>query len=280
MTAGVPTHDLGDIFVAIAPAPGILAGIPETHVHQRVGTSRSPDPAFERMIETADNGRATASWNAAGDPKADKVALRAMGEGVGASCEQHMRCLPTRMITRALRSCYAPPTTVTRAMLRARVLSALAASAIALAGCDSASEPSSAASADTQAVKYADCMRASGVPNFPDPGSNDALPNPASPAFKAAKEACAKLQPPGLHLSGPPEPSAAELRVALAFARCMRKHGFSHFPDPLTTLSDVTTLTLGSGEYFPDPGPTEVQSPAFRQAAKACGVQLPASPPP
>jgi hypothetical protein len=31
---------------------------------------------------------------------------------------------------------------------------------------------------------------------------------------------------------------------------------------------------LGRGEYFPNPGPTEIQSPAFKWAAKACGVQL------
>jgi hypothetical protein len=51
---------------------------------------------------------------------------------------------------------------------------------------------------------------------------------------------------------------------------------FTHFPDPLTTVSDVATLTLAPGEYFPAIGSgTEVQSPALRQAAKACGVQLP-----
>jgi hypothetical protein len=185
------------------------------------------------------------------------------------------------MMTRGLPCCYALPPTVMRAMPPARFLAALAVCAVALAACDSSSQkPSSAGSADTQALRYADCMRANGVPNFPDPGSNGALPNPFSPAFEAAKKACAKLQPVGMRLSGPPEPSAAELRVALAFARCMRAHGFSHFPDPLTTVSDVATLTLGPGEYFPDPGPTEVQSPAFRQAGKACGVQLPAGPAP
>ena len=119
-----------------------------------------------------------------------------------------------------------------------------------------------------------------GVPSFPDPSSNGRLPNPALPAFRAAKKACAKLQPAGLHLHGPPEPSAAELRAALTFARCMRKHGVSRFPDPFRTVSLVATLTLGPGEYFPAPGPTEFQSPAFRHAAKACGLQLPAGPPP
>ncbi len=116
-------------------------------------------------------------------------------------------------------------------------------------------------------------MRANGVPTFPDPGSNGRLPNPALPAFQTAKKACARLQPVGLHLSGPAPPSAAELRAARAFARCMRSRGFSQFPDPLTSYGPG--FTLGRGEYFPNIGITDVQSPAFRQAAKACGVQLP-----
>jgi hypothetical protein len=181
----------------------------------------------------------------------------------------------------ALRRCYAPPRTVERVRPPACLLVVLAVCAIALAACGSSPKPSSAVSDDTQAVKYADCMRANGVPNFPDPGSNGALPDPALPAFRAAQKACAQLQPAGLHLHGPPEPTAAELRAALAFARCMRTHGFMRFPDPLTTVSDVATLTLAPGEYFPAIGNgTEVQSPAFRQAAKACGVQLPSLPPP
>jgi hypothetical protein len=161
----------------------------------------------------------------------------------------------------------------------ARLLAALAVCAITLPACGSSSKPGSSGSADTQAVKYADCMRANGMSNFPDPGSNGALPNPALPAFRAAEKACAKLQPVGMHLGGPPAPSAGELRAARAFAQCMRAHGLSHFPDPLTTYGPG--LTLGRGEYFPAPGPAEVfRSPAFRQAAKACGLQLPAGPPP
>jgi hypothetical protein len=166
-------------------------------------------------------------------------------------------------------------------MVPARLLAALVVCAIALAACGSASKPTSFRSGDTLALKYADCMRANGEPSFPDPGSNGALPNPASPAFQAAMKACAKLQPADMHLHGPPEPSAAELRAALKFARCMRTHGVPQFPDPLTTVSLVATLTLGPGEYFPAPGPTEVfHSPAFRHAAKACGLQLPTGPPP
>jgi hypothetical protein len=111
-----------------------------------------------------------------------------------------------------------------------RVLAALAVCAIVSAACGSSPKPSTSGSADTQAVKYADCIRANGTPNFPDPGSNGRL------------------------------------------TRCMRAHGLSHFPDPLTTYGPG--LTLGRGEYFPDTSPGEVQSPAFRPAATACGLQL------
>ena len=164
-------------------------------------------------------------------------------------------------------------------MPSARLLAALAVSAIALAACGAASKPESSGSAGTQPVKYADCMRANGLPSFPDPGSSGALPNPALPAFRAARQACAKLQPVGLHLGGPAAPSAVELRAALAFARCMRAHGFAHFPDPLTTYGPG--FSLGRGEYFPDLGTsgTEIQTPAFRHAARSCGVQLPTGPP-
>ena len=72
-------------------------------------------------------------------------------------------------------------------------------------------------------------------------------------------------------------PSAAQLRFALAFAQCMRIHGFPQFPDPLTTTPDQPNLTLGPGIYFPINSTTDFQSPSpvFRQAAKACGERLP-----
>src|SRR5579862_4231625 len=57
------------------------------------------------------------------------------------------------------------------------------------------------------ALKYAECMRADGVPKFPDPrgGGGFVFPagagiDPSSPAFKAAQAKCLKLMPGG----GPP----------------------------------------------------------------------------
>ena len=69
---------------------------------------------------------------------------------------------------------------------------------------------------------------------------------------------------------------------ALAFAQCIRTHGFPQFPDPIATAQDPGQgyFTLGRGMYFPQNSPTEFGSAAFVHAAKACGVQLPDLPPP
>jgi hypothetical protein len=155
--------------------------------------------------------------------------------------------------------------------------------AFAIAACGGSTNPSANAASNpsspsTQVVKYADCLRTHGMPNFPDPNSNGAnapLPAPTP----GAERACAKLQPLGMHLHGPPAPSATRLRAALVFARCMRRQGLSQFPDPLTTVPDVPNFTLAPGEYFPLDSSTQVQSPAFRHAAKACGVRLPTGAP-
>jgi len=120
-------------------------------------------------------------------------------------------------------------------------------------------------------------MRSNGVTNYPDPttsGRPQSLSqiNPNSSTFQTAYKACQKYASNGV--GAPPEPSPAELRVALAFAQCVRKHGFPQFPDPLTTVSLQATFTLGWGMYFLINGTYHVMSPAFMRAAKACGVQL------
>jgi hypothetical protein len=126
------------------------------------------------------------------------------------------------------------------------------------------------------ALRFANCMRSNGVGHYPDPSSSGRPQSlnridPNSPTFQTAYEACRKdLKSSGV---GPPAPSAGQLRFALVFARCLRKHGFPQFPDPLTTYGPG--FTLGRGMYFPDNSSYHVQSSAFVHAAKACGVQLP-----
>ncbi len=129
-------------------------------------------------------------------------------------------------------------------------------------------------------LRFSECMRSNGVTNYPDPSSN-ARPlstnhiDPNSPTFRRAYTACRKDASSGG--VGPPAPTAAQLRAALAFAQCIRTHGIAQFPDPLTTYGPG--FTLGTGEYFPNTGTYQVMSSAFTHAAKACGVQLPSGPP-
>lgn len=160
-------------------------------------------------------------------------------------------------------------------------LIALTACAVAIGGCGSSSDPATAATRGfAQAIKFSECMRAHGVPDFPDPKSAGGgiqiklSPgmNPFSPAFKAAQTACHALMPGGGPGSGPP--SAQAKAQLLKIAQCMRAHGITDFPDP--TLTQPTgpgnnSLVLGRGGVFlAVPNTIDVNSPAFGRAAKAC----------
>jgi hypothetical protein len=136
----------------------------------------------------------------------------------------------------------------------------------------------------SQAVKFATCMRANGVPNFPDPTSGGGIQiapgsglKPQSPAFQAAQHRCGKLLPGGG--PGVRRPTSAQFVAGLAFARCMRAHGLPHFPDPLASAPSGSgpIISLRGMMFKPGPGLDPV-SPGFHRAASACGVRLP--PPP
>jgi hypothetical protein len=161
-------------------------------------------------------------------------------------------------------------------------LTALA-GAVALAACGSSSKPDTSASSEKPTLKFAQCMRAHGISNFPDPTGNGLQIggtgiNPQSPAFQAAQRVCEKLLPSG----GPPtHMSASELRRAFAFARCMRSNGVPSFPDPTqgaAPSNDESVLAL-KGMFFKIGPGTALESPAFREAAQRCGVKLPTGPP-
>jgi hypothetical protein len=63
--------------------------------------------------------------------------------------------------------------------------------------------PAQAQQVKAQGLRFARCVRAHGVPNFPDPDSSGRIPDPATvgvdqgaPKFKAANQACRKDRPP------------------------------------------------------------------------------------
>jgi len=54
-----------------------------------------------------------------------------------------------------------------------------------------------------QALQFSRCVRANGVPGFPDPAADGRIPDPAtagidqgSPKFQAANQACRRYRPP------------------------------------------------------------------------------------
>jgi hypothetical protein len=60
-------------------------------------------------------------------------------------------------------------------------------------------------------------------------------------------------------------------------AQCMRAHGISDFPDPRatapanSTLNEYSEITNYMGVYLLFPASINMQSPAWNQAAAACG---------
>ncbi len=90
-----------------------------------------------------------------------------------------------------------------------------------------------------QAVKFAACMRANGVKQFPDPDASgqltiDGIANGSSldtnsAAFKQAISACKDLEPAGF--TGHKR-SSQEQANAIKFAQCIRNNGVKDFPDP------------------------------------------------
>lgn len=154
--------------------------------------------------------------------------------------------------------------------------------AIALTACGSSAKPTGG---DAAAIRFAACMRAHGVSDFPDPspGGGIQIPsgdNPRAPAFQSAQHACSKLLPKGGPLSGPVSESR-KLQM-LRLAECMRRHGLSTFPDPTSTPPQPGN---GAGIAFGAPGSfiavpqTLLQSPAFKGAAAACGFPGAGRPP-
>lgn len=171
---------------------------------------------------------------------------------------------------------------------RARTISGIACGCVALTACGSTGAPSgtvtnganSSPAGPNPALQLAKCMRAHGVPNFPDPSARGGIDldgtglNPQSPAFQSARHACKRFLPN----RGQPRTltvTAAQKRAALAFAECMRTHGEPDFPDPTSTVSTTPELAL-HGMLFPVGAGLDPNSPAFRQAMTACGVKPPA----
>jgi hypothetical protein len=140
------------------------------------------------------------------------------------------------------------------------------------------SSQSGSSSPGSEAVAYSACVRAHGVPNFPDPkitvhgngvsvaiGINPSISN--NPHFKSAQQACSKLLPnggPGEEGSHPISPQ--EQSEYLRAAACIRSHGIPNFPNP--------TFESG-GVHIPKTAGVNLHSAQARAAEEACQSLIP-----
>lgn len=142
-----------------------------------------------------------------------------------------------------------------------------------------------------QRLAMATCMRAHGVPSFPDsPANGGPIGISAGPGgtvtiggaavaqttLRAAFQKCQSKAPQG------PPLSAAQIagirRGALRMAECMRAHGVSDFPDPQISTGPgghgigirIGIGLAGVGGEAKARGPELTRSPAFESAQQTC----------
>jgi hypothetical protein len=166
-----------------------------------------------------------------------------------------------------------------------RSLAALATVALIGAGCSNGSaengntgtaSSSRTASSDAnkkltardKAVKFAECIRAHGVSDFPDPNAKNQFEYGVSvtPAvWKRATTACKELQPPGtLSAKRTPKQQSASLR----FAQCVRDNGVKDFPDPVNGEPLVNTYKIPSSNR---PGGMTILNAAMHKCGNVLG---------
>lgn len=179
-------------------------------------------------------------------------------------------------------------TRTTPSLLRrsAPVVAAAATVMLIIAGCGGNAPSTSstdasaghAGSPGAGAYRFSACMRSHGVSDFPDPVVHTSTSGaggtsvsvgikvtPAethSPRFKSAQSACQHILP-DVKGNGPsPAEQQARTRAMVAFAQCLRTHGFPHFPDP-NAQGELSLQTVsGAG--------IDLHTPALLTAAKGC----------
>jgi hypothetical protein len=132
--------------------------------------------------------------------------------------------------------------------------------------------PSASNNASNNAVAFAQCMRAHGVPSYPDPSSvsgpiDESQLGVSDTVYETARTTCDRLYP---------RPQSAGLTTAqqqqveaqlLKFAQCMRSHGLPSFPDPNPAS---TIWGPGGGPIFSHPSSINPNSPQFTSAENSC----------
>jgi hypothetical protein len=118
------------------------------------------------------------------------------------------------------------------------------------------------------ALKFAQCMRDNGLPDFKDPGASGGggalLPQGADPKqVQAAQEKCKQYLPNG---GEPPKVSAEEVERSRQFAKCMRANGVPDFPDPAGDSGAMGGRQLEG---------VDTKSPEFKAGVQKCEKLVP-----
>jgi predicted amidohydrolase YtcJ len=160
------------------------------------------------------------------------------------------------------------------------MVTTLAAIAVLATACGGTSSPVLAGqTAYQKALAYSQCMRAHGIPGFPDPQPNGSILLGATPGqptgtlMNSANKACQHLLPKTHPMT------AAQLRQAtnqaLKFVACMRAHGITDMQDPVVNSQGIGFRIGGPGSAN---GPRP-NSPVFQSAQHACQKLMPGGPP-
>lgn len=146
---------------------------------------------------------------------------------------------------------------------------AIAGTALLAAACGGAtSAPPAHLTAYQRELAYAQCMRAHGLPTFPDPQNDGTFVSTRANGsdfhgtlFLKADKACAHLEGPGI------TPAQQQLLTsqALKFAACMREHGVTDFEYSPPRNGGPAGLGAPAGSPGADPS-----SPVFQSAQRAC----------
>jgi hypothetical protein len=126
--------------------------------------------------------------------------------------------------------------------------------------------PLTIAVANQDVRRFAACMKSHGVAGLPDPvsapGAFKHSLTGATPNFQSGMIACGHLLPGQEQSSQGPARTRQQVDAMLAFARCIRGHGFGRFPDPTSTGNVTHEMLTQAG--------IDLHQPAVVQAADAC----------
>jgi hypothetical protein len=140
-------------------------------------------------------------------------------------------------------------------------------------GTVSSPSASSTSASVTSRLAYVHCVRAHGVPNYPDPDSNGAEPPGtkelfvSNPQYRVASDVCRHLLPNGGIQTQAPQANAMTEVGAVRLAGCMRAHGYPSFPDP-------TIDSVGQPVFDVQAAGIDPHSPQVFAAAHRCLSQL------